>query len=62
MLQNLIYRGEITGKGNAYPGEHPAIVEQTLWDQVQAVLAENRVDREIGIERKAAKPPRWARL
>ena len=24
MLQNRIYRGEITHKGNAYPGEHPA--------------------------------------
>ena len=28
MLQNRIYRGEITHKGNAYPGEHPAIVDQ----------------------------------
>ena len=48
MLQNRIYRGEITHKGNAYPGEHRAIVDQALWDQVQAILAENRVDREIG--------------
>jgi DNA invertase Pin-like site-specific DNA recombinase len=48
MLQNRLYRGEITHKGNAYPGEHPAIVDQALWDQVQAVLAENRVDRKIG--------------
>ena len=48
MLQNRIYRGEITHKGNAYPGEHPAIVDQALWDQVQAVLAENRVNRETG--------------
>jgi site-specific DNA recombinase len=45
MLQNRIYRGEITHKGNAYPGEHPAIVDKVLWDQVQAILAENRVDR-----------------
>ncbi len=48
MLQNRIYRGEITHKGNAYPGEHSAIVDQALWDQVQAVLAENRVDRKTG--------------
>jgi site-specific DNA recombinase len=48
MLQNRIYRGDIAHKGNAYPGEHPAIVEQALWDQVQAVLADNRVDLEIG--------------
>ena len=58
MLQNRIYRGEITHKGNAYPGEHPAIVEKPLWDEVQAVLAENRVDRATGIRRKAAKPAR----
>jgi site-specific DNA recombinase len=43
MLQNRTYRGEATHKGNAYPGEHSAIVEQSLWDAVQAVLAENRV-------------------
>jgi len=45
MLQNRIYRGDITHKGNAYPGEHPAIIEKALWDEVQAVLTENRVDR-----------------
>jgi site-specific DNA recombinase len=48
MLQNRIYRGEITHKGDAYPGEHSAIVDQGLWDQVQATLAENRVDRKTG--------------
>jgi hypothetical protein len=48
MLQNRIYRGEITHKGDAYPGEHPSIVDKALWDQVQAVLAENRVDRAVG--------------
>jgi site-specific DNA recombinase len=48
MLQNRIYRGEITHKGSSYPGEHPAIINQALWDQVQATLAENRVDRKTG--------------
>jgi site-specific DNA recombinase len=48
MLQNRVYRGEVTHKGNVYPGEHPAIVDQVLWDQVQATLAENRVDRKTG--------------
>ena len=52
MLQNRIYRGEITHKGNAYPGEHKAIVDQALWDKVQAVLAENRVDRATGGDAK----------
>ena len=45
MLQNRVYRGEITHKGNAYPGEHQPIVDEVLWDQVQVILAENRVDR-----------------
>ena len=52
MLQNRIYRGEITHKGNAYPGEHPAIVDNALWDHVQAILAENRVDRATGVDAK----------
>jgi site-specific DNA recombinase len=51
MLQNRIYRGEITHKGNAYAGVHPAIVE-ALWDEVQAVLGENRIDRATGSDAK----------
>jgi DNA invertase Pin-like site-specific DNA recombinase len=52
MLQNRIYRGEITHKGNAYPGEHRPIVEEALWDEVQAVLTENRVNRAAGSDAK----------
>ena len=52
MLQNRIYCGEITHKGNAYSGEHPALVDKVLWDQVQAILAENRVNREVGAHAK----------
>jgi site-specific DNA recombinase len=52
MLQNRIYRGEITHKGNSFPGEHPAIIEQSLWDEVQAVLAKNRTERATGVRAK----------
>ena len=52
MLQNRTYRGEATHKGNAYPGEHSAIVDKPLWDAVQAVLAENRVQRATGTNTK----------
>jgi DNA invertase Pin-like site-specific DNA recombinase len=45
MLQNRIYRGEIAHKDKAYPGLHEAIVDEALWDMVQAALAENRVER-----------------
>ena len=53
LLQNRTYRGEATHKGNAYPGEHTAIVDKPLWDAVQAVLAENRVERATGTNTKA---------
>lgn len=53
LLQNRTYRGEAKHKGNAYPGEHAAIVDKRLWDAVQAVLAENRVERAAGINTKA---------
>src|SRR5260370_8825275 len=48
MLQNRIYRGEIVHKGKSYPGEHEAIVDETLWNNVQGILAQNRVDRANG--------------
>jgi DNA invertase Pin-like site-specific DNA recombinase len=48
MLQNRVYRGEIVHKGKSYPGEHEAIVDKPLWDMVQAILAENRVERADG--------------
>lgn len=40
LLSNRIYRGDIVHKGEAYPGEHAAIVSQELWDQVQRALAD----------------------
>ena len=45
ILQNRIYRGEIVHKDKAYPGQHEAIVEEALWDEVQAALSANRVER-----------------
>jgi DNA invertase Pin-like site-specific DNA recombinase len=52
MLQNRIYRGEIVHKDHTYPGEHEAIIDPTLWDAVQARLAENAVERSTGIRVK----------
>ena len=45
MLQNRVYRGEITHKGACYPGEHPAIIEEALFEEVQSILAANRTER-----------------
>ncbi len=41
LLRNRLYRGEMTHKGVAYPGQHPAIILKPLWEQVQAILAES---------------------
>jgi site-specific DNA recombinase len=54
ILQNRLYRGEIAHKSNSYPGEHPPIVDKPPWDDVQAVLAANRVERATG--RRASHP------
>src|ERR1700676_2844251 len=54
MLQNRIYRGEIVHKERSYPGEHTPIVDQELWDMVQAQLAGNAAQRNAG--GRAAQP------
>ena len=48
MLRNRIYRGEIVHKGQSHPGEHPPIIDQPLWDAVQAQLAGNTAARNSG--------------
>lgn len=54
ILQNRIYLGEIVHKENSYPGEHPALIDQELWDAVQARLESNRVEIKTG--QRAATP------
>jgi site-specific DNA recombinase len=49
MLQNRIYRGEIVHKAQFHPGEHTPIIDQPLWDAVQAQLASNLAERNSGI-------------
>ena len=53
LLQNRIYRGEIVHKDKSYPGEHQLIIEESLWTEVQGILAGNRVDRANGTTAKA---------
>ena len=36
-----IYIGDAVHKGVAYPGEHQAIIDQKLWDQVHAIFKES---------------------
>ena len=53
ILQNRLYRGETPHKGHSFPGEHAAIVDESLWDEVQGLLAENRVERTTGARAKS---------
>jgi hypothetical protein len=48
MLRNRIYRGEIVHKDQHYPGEHEPIIDEPLWEEVQAKLAANAVERATG--------------
>ena len=42
LLNYRAYIGEVTHKGNTYPGEQEAIVPRELWNKVQARLAEGK--------------------
>jgi DNA invertase Pin-like site-specific DNA recombinase len=48
VLNNRSYLGEAVHKGQSYPGAHEPIISLEQWNQVQKVLAENEVDKEMG--------------
>ena len=41
VLNNRVYVGKAMHKGTEHPGEHDAIIEQNLWDQVHALISES---------------------
>jgi DNA invertase Pin-like site-specific DNA recombinase len=41
ILRNRVYVGLAVHKGVAYPGEHAAIISQSLWDKAQSILRES---------------------
>jgi site-specific DNA recombinase len=41
LLNNRVYVGEAVHKGTSYPGEHQAIVDRKLWDQVHALMKDS---------------------
>lgn len=45
MLRNRTYIGEIAHKGNIYEGRHKPIIERSVWNDVQALLADNARER-----------------
>ncbi len=48
ILKNRIYVGEVTHKGNIYPGQHEAILDRDTFDAAQSLMAEARVERRLG--------------
>jgi len=48
LLNNRVYIGEAVHKGASYPGEHEAIIDRALWDQVHAILKESPRTRANG--------------
>jgi site-specific DNA recombinase len=43
LLGNPLYVGRVSHKGETYEGEHPAIVDDAIYERVQALLAANNV-------------------
>lgn len=41
LLTNIIYTGKVKYQEVIYPGEHPAIVEEAVWEKTQALLHRN---------------------
>jgi len=60
MLQNRIYVGDTVHKDQSYPGEHSAIIDSSLWDDVQRRLRNNRTENADGT--RAADPSLLAGL
>jgi site-specific DNA recombinase len=48
LLKNRIYIGDICHRGEAFAGQHEAIVDETIWTEVQRLLGANRRERRVG--------------
>ena len=46
ILRNKAYIGLVGHKGTWYPGEHQGIIDESLFEQVQAVMSDNRINRQ----------------
>lgn len=53
ILHNRIYLGELSHKGNWFPGVHPAIIDHGLWGQVHEILAEDVHQRSVNTKLRA---------
>ena len=46
LVHNKVYLGLAVHEDQTHPGEHKAIIDQKLWDEVHELIANNRVARE----------------
>ena len=60
LLSNPIYTGQIAHKGELYPGQHPALIDDETWTAVRDQLAANAGDHRR--RAKAAEPSLLAGL
>jgi DNA invertase Pin-like site-specific DNA recombinase len=60
LLSNRIYTGRITHKGELYPGQQPALIDDETWTAVRNQLAANTSDHQR--KAKAAEPSLLAGL
>ncbi|NML95670.1 recombinase family protein [Novosphingobium olei] len=45
ILRNPVYTGRVAHRDRIYPGQHTAIIDENLWQRVQAKLEDNRQGR-----------------
>lgn len=45
LLQNPVFVGKVSHRGERFDGEHEAIIDQERWDDVQRLFASNRRER-----------------
>ena len=54
LLHNPIYVGETAHKGEVFPGQHEAIIDRYIWDEVQRLMKEQAPERasKVNINRR----------
>lgn len=50
LLANKVYIGKIIHKDKVYDGEHEAIISEEIFEEVQKLLYENKVDKTCGVK------------
>jgi site-specific DNA recombinase len=53
LLTNVAYAGRVPHKGESFPGEHPALVDQKAFEEVQAQLRRNGRTGGAGVRNKS---------